>query len=104
MFEYNNSLIKIIMGLFGLFRSEEEKFRHHVRACFDESVNNAIKRDKDLIKEPLFGGMMVQAAIGSMYQTLKNDPRLILYANKANFNPVDVIEEECQRALDRYLE
>lgn len=92
------------MGLLGLFKSKKAKFRDHVRACFDESVRNAIKENKDLIKDPIFGGMMVQAAIGSVYQTLKNDPKLFLFASISDFNPLEVIEEECKRALDRYLE
>ncbi len=92
------------MGLFGLFKSKEEKFRTLVRDCFDESVKNVIKEHRDTIKNPLFGGMMVQAAIGSVYQSLKNDPKLSLFANMSNFNPYEIIEEECQRALEKYLE
>lgn len=92
------------MGLFGLFKSKEEKFRTHVRDCFDESVKDVIKEHRDTIKDPFFGGMMVQAAIGSVYQSLKNDPKLSLFANMSNFNPYEIIEEECQRALKKYLE
>lgn len=92
------------MGLFGLFKSKEEKFRDHVRACFDESVENVVKEHGDMVKDPMFGGMMVQSAIASVYQTLKNDPKLSLFANISDFNPLEIIEEECKRALDKYLE
>lgn len=93
-----------IMGLFGLFKSKKEKFRTHVRACFDESVKDVIIEHGDTINDPMIGGMMVQAAIGSIYQTLKNDPKLSIFANMSNFNPYEIIEEECQRALNKYLE
>lgn len=92
------------MGLFGLFKSKEEKFRSHVRACFDESVNDVIKKNGDTVKNPLFGGMMIQAAIGSVYQTMINDPKLHLFAIKSNFDPIKIVEEECNRALSKYLE
>ena len=48
------------MGLFEFFKSKEERFRIHVRACFDESVKNVIKEKGDAVKHPLFGGMMIQ--------------------------------------------
>ena len=92
------------MGLFGLFKSKEKKFRSHVRACFDESVKNVIKEKGDAVKDPLFGGMMIQAAISSVYQTMINDPKLHLLAIKSNFDPLQIVEEECKRALDKYLE
>lgn len=92
------------MGLFGLFKSKEEKFRSHVRACFDESVKNVIKEKGDAVKNSLFGGMMIQAAIGSVYQTMINDPKLHLFALNSDFNPQKIVEEECNRALSKYLE
>lgn len=92
------------MGLFGLFKTKEEKFRLHVRNLFDESVQNVINEHGDMIKDPMFGGMMVQAAIGSVYQTLKNDPKLSLFAKTSDFDPLEIIEEECKRAMGKYLE
>ncbi len=92
------------MGIFGLFKSKKEKFRSHVRACFDESVQDVVKREGAALKDPFFGGMMVQAAIASMYQTLKNDPKLVLFAGSSDFDPYEIIEEECRRALNKYLE
>ena len=92
------------MGLFGLFKSKEEKFRSHVRACFDESVKDVLKNKGDAVKDPLFGGMMIQTAIGSVYQTMINDHKLHLFALKSNFDPIKIVEEECQRALNKYLE
>ena len=85
------------MGLFGLFKSKEEKFRSHVRACFDESVKNIIKEKGYAVKDSLFGGMMV-------YQKMINDPKLHLFALKSDFNPQKIVEEECNRALSKYLE
>ena len=92
------------MGLFGFFKSKEEKFRSHVRACFDESVKNVCKEKGDAIKDPLFGGMMIQTAIGSVYQKMINDPKLHLFALKSSFDPIKIVEEECNRALSKYLE
>ena len=93
-----------IMGLFGLFKSKEEKFRSHDRACFDESVKNEIKEKGYAVKDPLFGGMMVQAAIGSVCQKIDQDHKLHLFALKSDINPQKIVEEECNRALSKYLE
>ena len=93
------------MGLFGLFKSKnfkskEEEFRYHVRASYDASVQKVVNENADMIQVPMFGGMMVQAAIASVYQSLKNDPKLSLITS---FEPLEIIEEECKRALDKYL-
>ena len=92
------------MGLFGFFKSKEEQFRSHIRDCFEESVKNTIKEKGDLLKEPMFGGLMIQAAIGPMYQTLKNDPKLGILSVKYDFDPYEIIEEECKRTMNKYLE
>ena len=92
------------MGFLDFFRSKEQKYRSLVRAVFDEQVKNTIRENRDLVMNPLFGGMVIQAAIGSAYQTLMNEPKLVLFALQSNFNPYAVIEEECRRALNNYLE
>lgn len=92
------------MGLFGFFKSKEERFRIHVRACFDESVKNVIKEKGDTVKHPLFGGMMIQTAIGSIYQTMKDDPTLYTFSLKTDFDPYQILEEEYKRAMNKYLE
>lgn len=48
--------------------------------------------------------MMIQAAIGSVYRTMINDPKLHLFALKSNFDPIKIVEEECNKALSKYLE
>ena len=92
------------MELFGLFKSEEEKFRSKVRACFDESVDKLFKEKGDAVKNPLFGGLLIKTAIGAVYQSMINDPGLHLLALKLNFDPIKIVEEECNRALSKYLE
>ena len=92
------------MGFLGFFKSKEEKFRSLVRDTFDESVKSAIRKNGRMILDPFCGGMIVQAAIGSVYQTLKNDPKLALFAISSSFDPYNIIEEECRRALNNYLE
>ena len=64
----------------------------------------SLKIKGDAVKDPLFGGMMIQTAIGSVYQTMINDHKLHLFALKSNFDPIKIVEEECQRALNKYLE
>lgn len=91
------------MGLFGLFKSKEEKFRSHVRACFDECVKNAIKK-KGSVKDPLFDGMKVEIAIALVYKTMINDPKLFLVALKSDLDTIKIVEEERDRALSKYLD
>jgi hypothetical protein len=96
------------MGIFSIFKSKKEQFREHVRACFDESVKKTIKENRDVFNDSSMGGfaggLMVQASITSVYQTLKNEPRLVLLAAKSDFDPYQIIEEECKYALRKYLE
>lgn len=90
------------MAFGNLFKSKEELFRTHVRACFDESVKGAVKNNMDVFKDLLCGGLTIQTAIVNVYQKMINEPTLQLFAAKSSFDPIKIIKEECTRALSKY--
>lgn len=95
------------MALWNFFKKEkskEDKFREQIRSGFDESVKNAVNGNRDLINDPLFGGMLVQGAIGNYYQSMKSDSMLWLLANQIGLDYDKILEDECNRALKKYLE
>lgn len=80
-------------------KNHEIIIREKIRSGFDDSVKDAIK-DSD-INDP-FLGMFVQAAIGSFYQSMKDEQTLKLVSDKLGVDFDSVLEEECQRALKKY--
>ena len=93
------------MGLFDLFRgkSNNEKFRIKIRKGFDECVKDTLKGSRDLMNDPLFGGLMVEAAIVSFYKSIKEDGALWLIAHQMGVDFYQIIDEERDRAICKYL-
>lgn len=54
--------------------------------------------------DPMFDGMIVQAAIGTMRQSLLNVPELQILGLTQSWSPEMIIDEECNRVLAKYLE
>ena len=90
------------MGLFDFFKSDEQKLRSKIRSLFDDCVKKEKRENREMIKNPLLGGMMIQAAIESLYTSLKENPAFIL-AGLYGGGPNKILEEEYERALKKYL-
>ena len=91
------------MGLFNFFRkkSAEEQFREKVRDAFEASVKNAIPK---LTGDNFMDGLLVQAAIGSVRKSLLDQPELqIIGLAASDWTPEQVVDEECNRVLNKYL-
>ena len=87
-----------------LNQSKEEKFlRTEIRKIFDDRVEKAARRNADLINDPFTGGMIIQSAISTLYQQLKEDPMFHLLAAGADFDYEQVLDEECKATLSKYL-
>lgn len=87
---------------FGKKTSVESALREKIASGFDTSVRNAIK---DLgSNDPFIGGLMVKAAIASLYQDLKNDDRIEALCSINGLDYQSILEDECNKALQRYLE
>lgn len=87
---------------FGRKPSVETTIRSKIASSFDDAVRDAIR---DLgSKDPLFGGLMVQAAIGHLYQALKNSSELETLCDLKGLNYQSILEDECNKALKKYLE
>lgn len=48
-------------------------------------------------------GIMVQAAIADFYKSMKDHPALWMLCNKLGVDYDTILEEECRRALNKYL-
>lgn len=89
--------------MFNLFRkkSPEEKFRAKVRKGFDNTVSNTKSM---LLNDPFADGLLIQNAISTYYQSMKNSPEIMMIGMIAdNWTPEDVLEQECNRAHKKYL-
>ena len=50
-------------------------------------------------------GLMVEAAIANFYQAMKNSAEIqIIGLSAKDWIPEEILEEECNRALKKYLE
>ena len=88
------------MALFN--QSNEESLRQKIRDGFDDSVKDALRETG--LNDPLFGGLIVESAIGSFYQSMKDEPILKLISDKLGLDYDSLLEEELKRALNKYLE
>ena len=90
-----------------MFNSEkktlvESTLREKIASGFDTSVRNAIK---DLgSNDPFIGGLMVKAAIANLYQELKNSDRMEALCSISGLDCQSILEDECRKALQKYLE
>ena len=89
------------MGLFDFFKSNEDKIRSKIRKGFDDSVKHAVRNSE--FKDDLFLGLLVQAAIGNFYQSMKGSSELWLLANHLGVDYDSILEDECKSALHNYL-
>ncbi|MCR4798984.1 MAG: hypothetical protein K5860_00575 [Bacteroidales bacterium] len=89
--------------MFGLFKSKEDKFRERIRKEFDNTIKEIEQKNKDMINDPMFGGLLVEGAIGTLYQSLKEDSMLWLLAEQLGLDYDKIIEEECRIAIKKYL-
>ncbi|MBD5360517.1 MAG: hypothetical protein HDR87_07380 [Bacteroides sp.] len=88
--------------MFGLFKkSPEEKFRKKVRKGFEASVKDVMPK---LMNEPLSDGLMVQAAISTFYNAMRQSPELQVIGLLAQgWIPEAILDEELNRAMKKYL-
>ena len=74
--------------------------REKIKQGFDESVSNAVANGPTV---PLFKGLQAKAAIVNFYQTMKNDKSLEQGLKTYGINYQNILYEECQSALRKYL-
>lgn len=92
------------MGFLDFFKrtkSAEEIFRMNIRDAFKQCVADT---KPHMIGDKMMDGLLVQAAIGSTYQSLKNASEMQVVGLMAQgWMPETIIEEELQRVLKKYL-
>ena len=93
------------MGLLDSFRKkrDEVNIRLKIRAGFDESIKDVLKMNKNILNDPLFGGLMIETAIASFYQSIKGNSTLWLIAEQIGLDFDQIVDEERDRAIRKYL-
>lgn len=97
----------VLIKNFNMFNFEkktsvESTLRKKIASSFDTSVRDAIK---DLgSNDPLLGGLMVEVAIGNLYQALKNSNEMEALCSINGLDYQSILEDECNKALQKYLE
>lgn len=89
------------MGLFDFFKSDEDKVRSKIRKGFNGCVKTAVKSAGT--NNDLMLGVIVNATIADFYKFMKDNPSLSVLCNKLGLDFNAILEEECQRALNKYL-
>lgn len=82
--------------------SVESTLRKKIASSFDTSVRDAIKYLGSNV--PLFMGLMVKAAIGYLYQALKNSNEMEVLCSINGLDYQSILEDECNKSLQKYLE
>jgi hypothetical protein len=102
---------KIIMGFFDLFgnskeESPEELLRKKLSEAFDNGVRYAVNEpsSRAVINEPVLGALLVKGAIANMYQSLKQNTGLAALYREEGLDYQAILDDECRKALGRYLE
>ena len=75
--------------------------RSKIRNGFDGCVRTAVKSAGT--NDSFMLGIMVQAAIADFYKSMKDHPALWMLCNKLGVDYDTILEEECRRALNKYL-
>lgn len=90
------------MELMNLFRkqSRETALREKIRQGFDESVMEVIREGA---AESPMGGLIVKTAIANFYQRIKSS-ELNSICQETGVNFQNILDEEYQKALHKYLE
>lgn len=81
-------------------QSREKALRDKIRQGFDDSVMEVIR---DGAAESPIGGLIVKTAIANFYQRMKSC-ELSNICPETGVSFLDILNEECQNALHKYLE
>lgn len=74
--------------------------RKQLRDAFEENVTFALQNG---LNDPLLDGLVIEAAIGELYKSLKDEPTLKGICSLYGIDYDAILEEECQFAHDKYL-
>ena len=90
------------MEFMDLFRkqSRETALKEKIRQGFDDSV---MEVSREGAAESPMGGLIVKTAIANFYQRMKSS-ELANICLETGVNFQDILDEECQNALHKYLE
>ena len=95
------------MGLLDKFsrqkKTPEQAIRERLKDSFDDNVKFVFK-ENGISGDPMLDGLRVQAAIAAVYQNLKGNPELSLLCSVKGMDYDKILDEECTKALGRYLE
>ena len=85
------------MGLFGLFKTKEEKFRAEVRKRFDKSVKKVIEKFKEEEYVSPYCSLQIDSALGTVHSEFLCF--IILHSGSEQTILNAILEEEYTRAI-----
>lgn len=85
------------------YDKNEAHIRSTIRKGLEEHMAKTMQEHGDLMNDPFTGGLMVEAAIGSYFQSLRKQNALYVIASHFGVNLDGVLDEESSRALSKYL-
>lgn len=90
------------MGLFDAFRKQtpEEQLRNTLSETFEKIVRDA---KIDAGGDPIMGGILIEVAIGKMYNSLKQNSGIINLCTQQGLNYQRILDEEREKARRRHL-
>lgn len=92
------------MGLFDFSKKKpktpEEVFRERIKSSFESSARLALS---ERTGDALFDGMLMESAIGNLYQQLRSDEALLAISVLQDFNMQQILDEEYNRVKYKYL-
>ena len=81
--------------------SVETKIRKKLATSFDELVLETVSKSDT--NNPMLG-LMVQATIANLYQSLKDSSELNYLCQINGLDYSSILDDECNKALHKYLE
>lgn len=86
---------------------DEDKNKAHIRSTIrkglEDHMAKTMQEHGDLMNDPFTGGLMVEAAIGTYFNSLKNQNALYIIASHFGVDLDSILDEETKRALSKYL-
>ena len=86
-----------------VYNKHEEQIRTSIRKGFEQHMAHTIRNHGDIMKDPLMGGLMVEAAITTYFESLRKQDALYVIASNFDIDLDSVLDDECDRVLKKYI-
>ena len=85
------------------YDKNEAHIRSSIRKGLEEHMTKTMQKHGDLMNDPFTGGLMVEAAIGTYFQSIRKQNVLYVIASHFGIDLDSVLDDEINRAQSKYL-